>query len=901
MAMLDKRLKRMEERVIKYVPKQDLAEMANITRATVKPALPGQTPKTKPPPANKKRTAEEAFVAEMNDWTKTASKDKELSQLPRTQIVSRESKLLTEGAEHLPSMEIQEHLAEVFFDYIYGQAYLLLHKPSFMRKLKAKTVPPVLILAICAISARFSTHPQINTQPAFQRGRVWAEPAEKIVLSRHDEPNITILIVLLILGLHEFGTCHGGKSWSFGGMALRMAYALQLHRELDHDPLARKGDQNSELSFTDREIRRRTMWACFMMDRFNSSGSDRPPIGNEDFLNIQLPIKEPHFELEIPGPTEDLDGNVRRPVPPGIGQVSNPRDNMGVSAYIIRAIVLWGRITNYVNLGGKKKDPHPIWSPLSKHKQLKQQVEEFVRSLPPSFAFTPENLQNHAADRIANQFLFLHIVNYQNMLFLHRFAIPTSPGAAPPKEMPKAFLGEAARTAVDAANQISALIEQSSNYVLTVPFAGYCVYVSSTVHIWGNFSKNAQLEQSSKENLRHNYKYLNNMKKYWGMFHYMALSVRDLYRHFADATLRGQPAPSDQDSTSSLFQYGDWFDKYPHGVTRLDFEDGEPEKKDSSSDAVMSQSSNLQSVEQFFRNLSPPPEQSKKLTKAQQRKNLAKTAQARGAAAAKPADQRKAQPAQDSHPQRTHSQSIGNQGSGQHAISPTISGTPANYGLPQQVPPPRTDMSGLPNTQFPNQQVVQSQQPPAQSQPFYANPLSHLDRQFVFGAYNSMEAMNSPVAQNSMSPDSQLQAMAGSGLWNAHDLQDLDPSFLGDMGHSASAGGGLPNEHAASWFVPFNLEIPVSAPDHNQQSGLLSHPYSYQNNNTMPHPNDASSADHHAQSTMLNEDAAAIFDDPQDTGSAGWALDGYASGALDGYIASGIMSGGQGTQDDMAE
>jgi hypothetical protein len=47
-----------------------------------------------------------------------------------------ESKLLSEGAEKLPSKEIQEHLSEIFFENIYGQTYHLLHKPSFMRKLK---------------------------------------------------------------------------------------------------------------------------------------------------------------------------------------------------------------------------------------------------------------------------------------------------------------------------------------------------------------------------------------------------------------------------------------------------------------------------------------------------------------------------------------------------------------------------------------------------------------------------------------------------------------------------------------------------------------------------------------------------------------------------------------------
>ena len=112
-----------------------------------------------------------------------------------------------------------------------------------MRKLKADNVPPVLVLAVCAISARFSTHPQVDTEPAFLRGDMWATPARVIVGRRHGGPNITVLIIMIILGLHSFGTCEGGLSWSFGGQAIRMAFALEPHRELEHNPLGPKERQ----------------------------------------------------------------------------------------------------------------------------------------------------------------------------------------------------------------------------------------------------------------------------------------------------------------------------------------------------------------------------------------------------------------------------------------------------------------------------------------------------------------------------------------------------------------------------------------------------------------------------------------------------------------------------------
>ena len=136
MAMLDKRLKRMEERVIKIIPKNDSAKVGIIGRAVVKPAPPSQVSKSQ---NSKKRAASEAFGAEMGEWAKSDGANAS-SSLPQSKKKAgsgeTRSSIENDGAEFLPSDEIQEHLAEVFFEYLYGQSYHLLHKPSFMKKLK---------------------------------------------------------------------------------------------------------------------------------------------------------------------------------------------------------------------------------------------------------------------------------------------------------------------------------------------------------------------------------------------------------------------------------------------------------------------------------------------------------------------------------------------------------------------------------------------------------------------------------------------------------------------------------------------------------------------------------------------------------------------------------------------
>lgn len=391
-----------------------------------------------------------------------------------------------------------------------------------------------------------------------------------------------------------------------GGMAMRMAYALQLHRELDRDRHWQNDDDKAEPTSIDREIRRRTMWACFLMDRFNSSGTERPAFASEDTIEVQLPIKESHFLMEISGPTESLNGNLLQSTIYDDEQLSSPRENMGVAAYMIRIIALWGRVVQYLNLGGRERDAYPIWNAQSGFAHLKKQADDFQTSLPFGLQINQDNLKSHAAEKVANQFVFMHIVFYQVILFLHYFAVPTVPGSTLQSEIPKAFAAEAVRTAIAAADQISLLLDDALDHLVVAPFAGYCAFTSSTVQIWGIFSKNQVLEAASKRNLARNVGYLSKMKKYWGMFHYMGHNLSEIYHRHLVASATGK-INEVQKLDSSIFQYGDWFKKYPHGIPKSNYDASATNiKKEPREEDILSGSSDLQNIEEFFSSVSPP-------------------------------------------------------------------------------------------------------------------------------------------------------------------------------------------------------------------------------------------------------------------------------------------------------
>lgn len=813
MAMLDKRLKRMEDRVIKIMPRDEQRNLDVIGRAVVKPAVLGLPAKSA---ANKKRGADEAFKDELGEWSKTKSGDPKQSG---DRDNARDS-LLVEGAEHLPSQELQLHLAEVFFDYVYGQSYHLLHKPSYMRKLENGTLPPVLVLAVCAISARFSSHPEMRSEPAFLRGEQWAKPAREITLKRYDTPNITILIAYLILGLHEFGTCHGGRSWMLGGMAQRMAYALQLQKDLNHEPTGKAQGEHEELTFTDREIRRRTMWACFMMDRFNSSGTDRPLFVAESNIQAQLPIKESYFQMEITGPTEDLDGSGRSVVASesGSGQLTDPVVNMGVAAFTIRLVSIWGRIVRYMNLGGRETEEGPMWSEGSTFRELKDAVEKWKTTLPETLRWSPENLDNHVSDKIANQFIFMHIIYHQTVLFMNRFALPI-PGSHPQltKDMPHDFRSACGRAALEGANQISILVKEAMDHRVVAPFAGYSAFFSSTVHVHGLSSKNPALEASSKQFLAWNVKYLSKMKKHWGMFHFVTEHLKELYRRHTDAGARnaqvsGGAADSQSSQQEPIFQYGDWFDRYPHGVSGTDYEEPVADiKKEPGSDAVLGQKSDLQSVEEFFAKMSPPSRtaHAKKVARKKRTKSVTQGQTSTNTAGGNNQTPQLAQGPMPQHPQVQIPR-----------LEPALMQQDYSNQLPYDTSP---------NSAFPNDlsndmallQAQQQQQQRNQQQQQYAREqpaiMSHLDRQMVLSSYAGTDPS---IAQSHFSDlSAQLNAytdmdMSGYGF---ADPASGPPDAAMGMSATAGGGGGGPWDQTSAWFMPFNLD----PPNMGDESGLF--------------------------------------------------------------------------------
>ncbi|KAG0339160.1 hypothetical protein BG004_006937, partial [Podila humilis] len=202
--------------------------------------------------------------------------------------------------DEVPRKDVLDHLIELYFDSIYFQMPII-HPGTFMRQYREGKVAPNLLNAICAAVARFSNHPDVVTTPAFLAGEPFATNLRGMLVDSIDVPTVSNVQALIFLSMYEYGAARGPRAWMFGGMAVRQAQELGLNREDSSPVFYLKGD------WVMRETRRRTFWACFIMDVLASSSSGRPRMMDERDCEVLLPSEDHDWYDERPVVTEMLD------------------------------------------------------------------------------------------------------------------------------------------------------------------------------------------------------------------------------------------------------------------------------------------------------------------------------------------------------------------------------------------------------------------------------------------------------------------------------------------------------------------------------------------------------------------------------------------------------------------
>lgn len=420
----------------------------------------------------------------------------------------------------------------------------------------------MLLLAVLTLTAKFHSGLVLNL--ALKTGNKNMEPvmaSEYYAAELRDliigiesigegEPTLEKIQATLMLGLHEWGVTQGMRAWTHIGLAIRHAQAIGLQYEdgLDDSPWAVSLSMNVEANrlvvgtrerrsqsvstsdddFTAEEIKRRTFWACFIMDRYLSNGKYRPAMISIEDVRIQLPSSENAFIFgdrvstglisEEPSPAGDPNrirtrkATRKGPYERSSDSTMQDRDEAdvleipsevgpmeGMPSRFVRMVEIWSKVAKWSCAGGRKSEFHAPWDHRSQFYQLRQTLLKFQDSLPRHLRLSPSNIQAHLTQRTSSVFTLLHILYSLCHIVLHREYLPFVPvrceqpegpleksADLDPSSAPVGFWEESARQLFKAARDSIDLVQtcQNRSMLAETPVLGFAMYTVAFAGIY---------------------------------------------------------------------------------------------------------------------------------------------------------------------------------------------------------------------------------------------------------------------------------------------------------------------------------------------------------------------------------------------------------------------------------
>ncbi|KAG9243368.1 fungal-specific transcription factor domain-containing protein [Calycina marina] len=404
----------------------------------------------------------------------------------------------------MPSIDIVLHLIDTYFEYVHNEQYGFLDRGPLVKGFLDGTVPPVLIYSICAVSARFSNNPALQHSPPYQAGENFAAEAAELITRNIDHPNIVILQSLLLLCLHAAGASKGAKAWMLGGMAFRLCYALRLDKE---------ENWTSDRGWRNQEMRSRTFWTAFLVDRFSSAGSDVPWSISVESSTQRLPASERHFRH-----------NQTVSTPRIFDLESSDTGGMGCIAYIVRLAELWGRIARYVSHGIGNILPDQTASPFT---ILKTELQDWFSKLPHAFLYTPENLTAAVTNAEGGSFAFMHILYHAACSYMEQVVLVNFRS-----ELPESFVRESeSRSNKNALLCCEIYTKTTVTYpsLLSTPLTAYFLFISGVILARQSFCAEIDIAQSARNGLLNSQTGLDRLRRHWGPAERYSATLRGYY------------------------------------------------------------------------------------------------------------------------------------------------------------------------------------------------------------------------------------------------------------------------------------------------------------------------------------------------------------------------------------
>lgn len=435
-------------------------------------------------------------------------------------------------------------LLDTYFARLHSKPYYILDEANTRQRLRDGQLPGFMINAIHAVSIRYVPHLSGGYSGAVKSSQEYAVQSRTEI--DVDEPSIDHLQALLLLAMASFQAGRGKKSYMLLGHAISMAFALGLHRELPAD---------MRCSSAEREGRRKLFWTCYLMDRFTTSGSKRPPLILDDSIHLRFPAWKPSVSHK------PVDGNYfpngsSMPFASGVSAAGQ-----GSGAMLVEIVRILGVTNKYLAAGGVKGDSHFPWHASSTLSRIRTELDHWGDSTKDAFQSIEVLFGQPDSMTLILSKLVYHLVH----CLLYRPFLPVDLNELQSNREEQPWQIEATNLCFMHANAIAELVEIGKNtgIIYWPSFIGFCVCTAGTIHVHGAHYMSLQdgdVFSNSADFLSREIAQLSDLRYVWAGVQHQLDTLRVVYATHLQLTQALACSPM---RFSPVFQMEDFFDRYP--------------------------------------------------------------------------------------------------------------------------------------------------------------------------------------------------------------------------------------------------------------------------------------------------------------------------------------------------
>jgi hypothetical protein len=214
----------------------------------------------------------------------------------------------------------------------------------------------------------------------------------------------------------------------------------------------------------------------YMLDRVAGTGRSLVQSIRDEDVEVQLPMDEESFAKGLMKKTAPL-------IPVENDEEADSSEDLGIVAYLVRILAVWGRVVQYVIQGKTRQRTTQPWHPGSDFAAIESALLQFESNFPKQHRYTPETLRQRVigdeARYYAGPWLIMQFIYHTAHCLLHHPVFPTLRLQHIWKKIPGAFLQRSSDMRLVHSRWIVRFIRDADacGYELMSPFMGYCVCI----------------------------------------------------------------------------------------------------------------------------------------------------------------------------------------------------------------------------------------------------------------------------------------------------------------------------------------------------------------------------------------------------------------------------------------